>query len=389
MNIKFKWEKSFRWSHGKRYDFYLPSLNAIIEIHGRQHYDGGFERLGGRTFEEEQENDRLKEELAKDNGIENYIVIDARESNINWMKDNIINSLLPSLLDCSNVDYENIDLNAREKLIIEMESLWNKNKSIKLISKITGLDRDAVVRYLKTLDAFDAKEDIDYIKKHIDSKRIIEYDLSTSLIKECESSDCITDINFTISTLPTIRVLKNKYYFKRDYFIANIDGIKNRIQEISFEDINKRKILQLNYNFELVKTWNDNLSIIGVHFGLNTTNLSAHLRGEQLSFADHLWCYSDELKERILYFKDKLNNKYSYLIYQFDLDGNLLNQWRNNSEKEHYNGDVINFKHLKKKVLDKNHFYKGYVFLKSYKYNSINDKYQFFEELKDKYINYK
>ena len=113
------------------------------------------------------------------------------------------------------------------------------------------------------------------------------------------------------------------------------------------------------------------------------------MRGEQLSFANHLWCYDDELNNRIQYFKDKLSNKYSYLIYQFDLDGNLINQWRNNSETENYNGDTINFKHLKKKVLDKNHYYKGYIFLKSYKYNSIDDKCLFFKEIKNKYKKHK
>ena len=51
------------------YDFYIPELEAIIEVHGSQHYGQGFEKVGGRTLEEEQINDRLKEDLAKQNGI--------------------------------------------------------------------------------------------------------------------------------------------------------------------------------------------------------------------------------------------------------------------------------------------------------------------------------
>ncbi|WP_197223483.1 zinc-ribbon domain-containing protein [Lysinibacillus sphaericus] len=386
LNIKFKWEMTFKWSQSKRYDFYIPLYNMIIEVHGEQHYVQT-NRKHARSLQEEQENDRLKEKLAKDNGIEHYIVIDARESNITWMKNSILSSSIPSLLNCSNVNFENIDLSAKEKVIDEMKSLWNKNKSIKLISKVTGLDRNAVVRYLKTVDAFDNEEDVDYIKKNIDSKRIIEIDLNTSLIKEWESTEDITDGEINISTLSTIRIFKEKYFFKRDYFITNMDKIKNKIQEVSFLENSKRKIYQLDYNFDLVKVWRDDRRCIAEHFNLSRENFDAHLRGEQLSFANYLWCYDDELKEKISIYKEMLNNKFSYLIYQFNLDGELIKQWRNNTNTELYDEISINFKHLKKKVLDKTHYYKGFIFLKSFKYEAISDKEKFFKEMESKYKN--
>ena len=61
LNVEFKHEYSPMWSNGKRYDFYLYEYNVIIEVHGSQHYDGGFSRMKkGRTLKEEQENDRYK-----------------------------------------------------------------------------------------------------------------------------------------------------------------------------------------------------------------------------------------------------------------------------------------------------------------------------------------
>ena len=79
--------KDFEWCNKYRYDFYLPTYNSIIEVHGEQHYrHTGFKR----TVKEEQENDRLKKELALNNGIDNYIIIDCRKSEINYIKNNIL-----------------------------------------------------------------------------------------------------------------------------------------------------------------------------------------------------------------------------------------------------------------------------------------------------------
>ena len=91
------------WCGSKIYDFYfkLNGEEYIVETHGMQHYKGGFESCGGKTLEEEQQNDRNKKELAIKNGIrpENYIVIDCRYSNLEFIKNNIINSKLNELFN--------------------------------------------------------------------------------------------------------------------------------------------------------------------------------------------------------------------------------------------------------------------------------------------------
>ncbi|MEM5599205.1 hypothetical protein AAHB53_28045 [Niallia circulans] len=38
LQVDFDYQKVFDWSLGKRYDFYIPMLNCIIETHGAQHY---------------------------------------------------------------------------------------------------------------------------------------------------------------------------------------------------------------------------------------------------------------------------------------------------------------------------------------------------------------
>ena len=55
-------KSTFNWCDKYRYDFYIPSLNMIIETHGIQHYEEN--KNWTMSLEEEQENDKIKKELA-------------------------------------------------------------------------------------------------------------------------------------------------------------------------------------------------------------------------------------------------------------------------------------------------------------------------------------
>lgn len=148
-DIDFLHEKSFGWSQGKRYDFYLPKNNWIIEVHGGQHYREGFRGIkGARSLKEEKESDRTKYNLAKENEIENYIVIDCRESTIEWIKNSILNSSLMDIVE--GVDFERIGQLASSSLIKDTCDLWNSgNKSLNSISTIMKLSYVTILRYLK------------------------------------------------------------------------------------------------------------------------------------------------------------------------------------------------------------------------------------------------
>lgn len=105
LSIEFVSEYNTTWAKGKQYDFFLPKYNSIIETHGAQHYSDSFRFRESRTLLEEQENDRLKEEVALENGIENYIVINTSYSSINDNLDSILNNeKLNSLFDLKSID---------------------------------------------------------------------------------------------------------------------------------------------------------------------------------------------------------------------------------------------------------------------------------------------
>lgn len=147
LKVDFETHKLFKWSEQRLYDFYIPSLNSIIEAHGIQHYLLSFS--GGRTLQEEQENDRLKEKLAIENGIKNYIVVDCRESNLNHLRTNIASSKLNSILDLENVDWNKCHEVACGSMVKLACELWNSGLSVKEISSKLKIERHTVVRYLK------------------------------------------------------------------------------------------------------------------------------------------------------------------------------------------------------------------------------------------------
>ena len=99
---------------------------------------------------EEQENDRLKEVLAQQNGIINYIVLDCRYSTKEWIKNSIMTSKLPQLLDFheDDVDWDYAFEYANKNLIKEIASVYQEGMSAKEFAKILNMTHTTVNKYL-------------------------------------------------------------------------------------------------------------------------------------------------------------------------------------------------------------------------------------------------
>jgi len=153
LNVKFDFQKCFKWSKSEKngtrpYDFYLIDYSIIVETHGNQHYKRGFETIGGRTLEEEQENDKIKKELACENGITKYIEIYCRVSETNFIKNNIMNSELNLLFDFSKIEWYKCFEFALNSLVKKACDLYNEEKSPKEICDILKLSKNTINRYL-------------------------------------------------------------------------------------------------------------------------------------------------------------------------------------------------------------------------------------------------
>lgn len=110
LRINFEVHRKFNWSDNREYDFYIPSIKAVIEVNGVQHYTNSFESCGGRSLKEEQDNDKYKKILALKNDIKHYIIIDARKSLFEWIKNSVIDSELTIFYDTKNINWEEIKM---------------------------------------------------------------------------------------------------------------------------------------------------------------------------------------------------------------------------------------------------------------------------------------
>lgn len=162
-------QKIFDWSEHKSYDFYLPEYNMIIEAHGKQHYYCDFSGVGGRTLEEEQENDQLKMDLATRNHIQYYITIDCSKSENDYVRKSIMTSLLPTILNFKedDIDWKQCHCYAIENIVKEVCLHYDKDvNNIEELTNMFSLSRNTIVSYLKKGSELQwCNYDADYNKK--------------------------------------------------------------------------------------------------------------------------------------------------------------------------------------------------------------------------------
>lgn len=141
----------FEWCGKYRYDFYLPDYNMIIETHGLQHYEGNTNFK--MSLKEVQENDRIKKELALNNGIEYYIELDCRYSDLDYIKHSVLNSKLSKLLNLTNVDWVKSDVySLKNNKVKDVCDYWNNKQELETVSDLASIfnkDRTTIRNYLK------------------------------------------------------------------------------------------------------------------------------------------------------------------------------------------------------------------------------------------------
>lgn len=135
------------WANTYLYDFYIPKNNTIIEVHGIQHYKGGF----GTSYENIHKNDLNKKSLAINNNITNYIEIDCSKSTPEWISNSIINSELSCLYDLNEINWINIFDTYIDSFVLKSCELWNSNKYYTTtdIGNILHITSASVLKYLQ------------------------------------------------------------------------------------------------------------------------------------------------------------------------------------------------------------------------------------------------
>lgn len=129
--VEFRHDVQLEWSGTKRYDFYIEKWNMIIETHGVQHYgmNSGWNKTE-QDLEKQQSNDKLKEELAINNGIAHYVVLDTSKQDVNHALSQIIEiEELNSKLKVETLNKEKLFYKVGKPLMIQAVELWNNMES--------------------------------------------------------------------------------------------------------------------------------------------------------------------------------------------------------------------------------------------------------------------
>lgn len=144
--------KVFNWCGKYRYDNYIEKINCICETHGLQHYKDTTGTWNGISLKGIKENDKQKEQLAKNNNIKHYIVLDCRYSELEWLKNSIIESDLPKLLNFkeSDIDWLKCHESGYKSFVKIVSDLWNDGiKNLLQIASKLKISKSATTKYLK------------------------------------------------------------------------------------------------------------------------------------------------------------------------------------------------------------------------------------------------
>jgi len=158
LGTKFETEYSPKWCGYKlgnkikqgRYDFYFELNNKkyIIEMDGGFHHKDN--TMNKQTKEESELIDDYKDKLARDHGIQ-IIRIGCEESDLKYIKTNMLNSKLATLFDFNKIDWIKIESFALNNLVKKACRIKNDNLNITTteIGEIMNLHSITIMRYLK------------------------------------------------------------------------------------------------------------------------------------------------------------------------------------------------------------------------------------------------
>ena len=132
-NITFVPQMEFEWLHNRFYDVYLPDYNAIIEIHGKQHYKPiklNKKETPEETYKNTIKADKLKYNTAISNVLAYYIINASEPDYLFQEAKNILN-----FIDFTRISELECEKFANYKNIKQECELWNQGYVIEEICK--------------------------------------------------------------------------------------------------------------------------------------------------------------------------------------------------------------------------------------------------------------
>lgn len=149
VNETFETEFSFE-GQTRRYDFYIPRLNMIIEMHGRQHYEEW--EKSDKNLNERKKIDKEKKDYAIKQGIEYYLVINCRIQSYEHMTKEIKKSILKGFYNFELIDWNHVYTNAMKSRVILAINLHKKGYTTTEIGNKLHVSRTTINHWLIDAD---------------------------------------------------------------------------------------------------------------------------------------------------------------------------------------------------------------------------------------------
>lgn len=146
--IKYEYQKVFQDLPNRRFDFYLPELNKIIETHGEQHFYTTKSSVWKDTYIKTKQSDEEKRLHCHSKGI-SLIEIDCRKSTFEFIKNQISYSTLPNIVLGEEGSITNLIQKNRMYDIKGITNQYVKGIKIKDIAKEYNLSENTISNILK------------------------------------------------------------------------------------------------------------------------------------------------------------------------------------------------------------------------------------------------
>ncbi|MEQ6355268.1 zinc-ribbon domain-containing protein [Lysinibacillus sp. M3] len=293
LNVNYDNDISTEFSDKKRYDFVFNHNNEsfIIEVHGSQHYYDGFKAFSSRSSNFERENDKIKEALAMSNGIDNYIVIDARKSEIGFIKESIIKSKLSEVFNLKELEWDYINEKSCKSNKVELLNMYlNGRRDFKIMAKDLNVDYATVMVWIKY---WSKTGKIEY--SPLDTrKKVVQLTMNLEFVKEWDS---VADVRKYFKNVN--KVLKNersndkgsRFIYKDDYDLYLQDN--NSYEFYENKDITK-KIVQLTKDGNFIREWDSMIEASRSLGKANQSGIAGVCKGHKNTSAGYRWMYLNE-----------------------------------------------------------------------------------------------
>ncbi|MFJ8247508.1 zinc-ribbon domain-containing protein [Peribacillus asahii] len=314
LNMDFEFQKSFdEWYESddmKYYDFYLPSMNCIIEVHGLQHYKESFSKIGNdaRNLEEETLNDETKRKVALAHGVNEgmYISLDARYSEYDYIKNSIINSRLGKLFDLSKINWVECSEFATSSIIKQVCERYNGGlKNTAELGDVFKINRATVISYLHKGSKIGF---CNYKGMKDMCKAIVQLTKNGEFVSEFESAtDAQEKTGISLKNISQVCHKEKdtakgfRWMFASEYYeLTNGKRIKIEFKK----KISKRikRVCQLDEEMNIIKVF-ESVTTASEITGTNLSSLSSCCRGVYKTAGGYKWMYEEDCVNSKKYLK--------------------------------------------------------------------------------------